>query len=105
MNTHEEAVSSLLQDWKKKPDLLITLEMLKSSLKPLVDNQMSKYEFRKIGVREIDVRDAADKLLVEALHTYDESKGSLSTWIVVTLKELDRTVEELQNKFGTLRKA
>jgi hypothetical protein len=105
MSTHEETVSALLQDWKKKPDLLITLEMLKSSLKPLVDLQLDKYDFRKLGVRSANVREAADEIVVEALRTYDDSKGDLNSWVLAALKGLDKVVEELQSKYEEIRKA
>lgn len=105
MTEHEEAVSKLLKEWKQKPDLLITLEMLKSALKPLVDHQLSQYVFQDLGVREIDIREAADQLLVEALQTYDDSKGDLNSWVLTTLKGLDAVVQDLQDKYDPLRKA
>jgi len=103
MDASEQAVSNLLMEWKKKPDLLITLEMLKLALKPLVDFQVSQYRAQEIGVRESDIRDAADKLLVDALESYDETKGSLSGWVQATLKALDGAVGRLQSKYDPQR--
>ena len=103
MDASEQAVCDLLMEWKKKPDLLITLEMLKLALKPLVDLQISPYKFQEIGVREVDIREAADKLLVDALDSYDETKGSLSGWVQATLKALDGAVQRLQAKYDPQR--
>jgi hypothetical protein len=103
MDASEQAVCDLLMEWKKKPDLLITLEMLKLALKPLVDLQVGQYNFRERGVREIDVREAADRLLVDALESYSETKGSLSGWVQSTLKALDGDVSRLQAKYDSQR--
>jgi hypothetical protein len=103
MDASEQAVCDLLMEWKKKPDLLVTLEMLKLALKPLVDLQVSKYDLKELGVREMDVRDAANALIVDALNSYDTSKGSLSGWTQATLKALDGDVARLQAKYGHQR--
>jgi hypothetical protein len=103
MDASDQAVSTLLMEWKRKPDLLVTLEMLKLALKPLVDLEINQYNFRARGVRESDIREAANKLLVDALESYDETKGSLSSWVRSTLKALDGDVERLQAKYDPKR--
>jgi hypothetical protein len=91
----------VLNDWKVSRSL-IQFEMLKQVAEPLLKNEIAKHEHT--GVRQEDLRKAAETILVEALESYSSTTPeTLIEWIQDCLATLDQKIPTLQHQADSQR--
>jgi hypothetical protein len=92
---------SVLNDWKASRSLIL-FEMLKQVAEPLIKNEIGKHV--ESGVRQEDLRTAAEAILIEALESYSSTRPeTLVEWIQDCLTKLCQKIPTLQTQAGAQR--
>lgn len=96
----DKAILDLVREWKEHRSITI-LEMLKSAMRPLVEEQVLRnWE----GLRQEDVRKEAEELVIEALESYEPDRGMpLTDAVWLNLKHLPSRLEHIRNSVQSLR--
>jgi hypothetical protein len=71
---------------------VITMEMLKSAFKPMLSAAVEKN--RRRDLREQDIQDEAERLFESAINSYARPYASLTSWVELYLKRLDKVLDE-----------
>jgi hypothetical protein len=90
----KEREHELWKQWKatKNP---VHLDNLLKSYEPVIQTHLSRYKGADIS--PYSLRAEAERLVLQAIKSYDPSKGSLNTYVNWTLRGLGRHVERFQN--------
>lgn len=90
----------VLNDWRSSRSLIL-LEMLKQVAEPLLKNEISKH--RDSGIRQEDLRRAAEGILLSALDSYSPSSGPLIEWLQERLTSLGQKIPDLRSMADSQR--
>jgi hypothetical protein len=97
----QEMFLGVLRDWKATRSLIL-LEMLKQVAEPLIKNEIGKHA--ESGVRQEDLRTAAEAILIEALESYSSTTPeTLVEWIQDRLVTLDQKIPSLRTQAAAQR--
>jgi hypothetical protein len=96
-----KTLTDLIQSWRERQTFTV-MEMLKVAFKPIVDEEVRSHLGK--GIREDDVRKAAERILIGALSAYEDPTQDPVAYVVRHLEQLKTEVGLLHHLASTSRK-
>lgn len=99
-NPQSETLVSMISLWKDGKTLT-AMEMLKVAFRPILEQRIARFSNR--GVRRDDVRKVAEKLLEEAIESYNNPDISPVTHVSNHLQQMEDRISALRSDAIAMR--